>query len=101
MRVLFRSTVIGVEMDDGSERVFVKHDELDMSSSEFSRLRDRWDWPRPYDGILSIGIPMDLSGRIEHCPVCKELWRRKPNQRHVKRCKECGIHPKQRMLHAK
>jgi len=100
MRVRFRCTVIGVLMDDGTERVFVKHDEVDLSVSECDRLQDRWDWPEPYDVGPEIGAPMDLQGRIEHCPMCKQLWRRRPDQKHVKRCRNCGVHPKQQMLHA-
>lgn len=78
----FHEPALGVLMDDGSERCFVKGDELMLSEREFELVRAF------VEPIKFVGAG-DLSGPIVCCPKCHELWRKPPNVSNQK--KTCGL----------
>jgi len=99
-RVRFLATVFGVAMDDGTERVFVAGDEVDMTYYEHELLVARWQAPRPFVRRLREGKPMDLSGTITLCPTHHGLWRRPPGITHIRTCRHCAHSAKQDYIHA-
>ena len=84
-RVRFTEVVVGLQLDDGCQGVYIPGDEEDLTPTEFDQLKNRW-----FDELRLAGPPMELEGTILLCEgECGKLWRRTKQFAKVKVCREC------------
>ncbi len=85
-RAHFTDIVIGLQLDDGDQGVYLPGEEADLSPQEFQQLRNAW-----FEEVHLLGLPMKIEGTIVRCVGCKHLWRRSPALNQLRVCAECAM----------